>query len=66
VETAIKEMWLVELGERSSPMETPPVKKNGWLGGERERESFEFCFTFDKFVRPFGFVSFFVCFLFKK
>jgi hypothetical protein len=27
-------MWLVELGERSSP-----VKKNGWLGrGERERE----------------------------
>jgi hypothetical protein len=28
-------MWLVELGERSSP-----VKKNGWLGrGERERES---------------------------
>jgi hypothetical protein len=30
-------MWLAELGERSSPVETPPVKKNGWL--ERERES---------------------------
>jgi len=25
------------LGERSSPVETPPVKKNGWLERERER-----------------------------
>jgi hypothetical protein len=25
------------LGKRSSPVETPPVKRNGWLGrGERE------------------------------
>jgi hypothetical protein len=39
-------MWLAELGERSSPVELPPVKKNGWLGkgGERERERECVCF----------------------
>jgi hypothetical protein len=48
------------------------VKKDGrperGSAGERERErvNFEFCFTFGQFVRPFGFVSFLVCFLFKK
>jgi hypothetical protein len=112
---AIREMRLAELGERSSPMETPPVKKNGWLGRggrERERECVSVCvcvclppvknererercrlvetapvkkegrskrgsprerekvlnflFLFGQFVCPFSFVSFLVCFLFKK
>jgi hypothetical protein len=38
VKTAIGEMQLVELGEKSLPMEMLPVKKNSWLVGEREKE----------------------------